>query len=190
MISVDKTYILFDLEATVNADHDVIEIGACRLCFQNSHFSVADSFHTYVRPVCCNGRRKTYKLTGIDLKELKTAPEFPDALQAFLDWAGEESVFVSWGCNDEQFLENECRRQGIAMPDMSFMDLQAVYDQQFHHPFCTKLTSAIEECDGDFIGTPHTASADASNLLLLFNIIHAKQRVSAVRADNALPCFA
>ena len=74
---------------------EIIQIGAVRL----RDGLVTDEFQTMVRPKFY--RRLNRKLTGI--KEARLCEEgipFPEAMQLFRAWCGEDVTFLTWGFDD------------------------------------------------------------------------------------------
>lgn len=164
-----RQLILFDLEAAVNEDRDIIEIGAWKL--KDLHQPVpVESFHRFVRPLSVIGKKATQKITGLSLDALQKAETFETVFSDFLSWAGEDSLFVCWG-HDEQFLEAECVRYGMRLPDLHFLNLQFQYDQWVHHPYATRLCQALQECGCLFQGREHSALDDALNLLPILQFL-------------------
>ena len=78
---------------------EIIQIGAVRLLEDQT---VADEFQIMVRPKFYRRlNKRVSKLTGIKESRLKEeGVPFPQAMEAFRAWCGEEAVFLTWGFDD------------------------------------------------------------------------------------------
>ena len=45
------------------------------------------------------------RMTGLTQDVLCDAPAFPEAMEEFMDWCGEDCAFVTWGCDDVSVLQ-------------------------------------------------------------------------------------
>lgn len=150
------------LAADQRNECEVLEIGAVR---------PADGaeFRTFVRPRR-HPRLSAFctKLTGIRQEDVDQAPSFPDALAAFLAFAGgdEDLVLASWGAWDDRQLKRDAERWGLAPPRWRGLNVKrafARWAKRAHAPrggWCG-LSQAIERLGGTFEGTPHRALDDA-----------------------------
>ena len=108
-------YIAFDLETTgLDAKSDaIIEIGAVRM----RDGQVVDRFASFAWP----GHplsAKTVSLTSITDEMLRGAPRPEEAVDAFLDWAGNTPLVAHNAEFDTGFLRAYCRRSGRAFDPM------------------------------------------------------------------------
>jgi DNA polymerase III epsilon subunit-like protein len=91
---------------------EIIQIGAVRLTDQGQ---VADEFQVMIRPKYYRRlNRRVSKLTGI--KESRLREEgipFPDAMEQFKRWCGEDIVFLTWGFDDIGILRENLRLFGL-----------------------------------------------------------------------------
>lgn len=78
---------------------EIIQIGAVRL---KENGEVADEFQVMIRPKYYRKlNRRVSKLTGIKESRLKEEGiPFPDAMEQFHSWCGEDIVFLTWGFDD------------------------------------------------------------------------------------------
>ena len=78
---------------------EIIQIGAVRVTEDQQ---VADEFQVMIRPKYYRHlNRRVSKLTGIKESRLKEEGiAFPDAMEAFRNWCGEDIVFLTWGFDD------------------------------------------------------------------------------------------
>ena len=78
---------------------EIIQIGAVRVTEEQT---VADEFQVMVRPKYYRSlNRRVSKLTGIKESRLKAEGiPFPEAMEQFKEWCGEDPVFLTWGFDD------------------------------------------------------------------------------------------
>lgn len=115
-VSVRGDCVVFDLETNADradpADHEIIEIGACRVVDGAVH----DEFSTLVRA------ERTLlpeieQLTGITALDLEHAPPLADVVTAFLEFAGDTALVAHNGFGyDFVVLDAACRRLGVTPP--------------------------------------------------------------------------
>ena len=182
-----KTYILFDLEAIgEDNDHDfmeIVEIAAHKAILINNNrnaseyerrkckpqFLIIDSFQTYIKPIFHSKMsKKLNNLLNVDMETLNKGKLYEEAMQQFIDWAGEDAIFVSWSDNDRKMIE-ENDRVNFSFSSISscitFLDLQKEYDKTYHKHKRTGLSTALSEIGVKFEGEMHSASADSLNML-------------------------
>jgi DNA polymerase III epsilon subunit-like protein len=91
---------------------EIIQIGAVRVTEDQQ---VADEFQVLVKPKFYRHlNRRVSKLTGI--KETRLRDEgvtFPEAMEAFRSWCGEDIVFLTWGFDDIGILRENLRLFGL-----------------------------------------------------------------------------
>ena len=87
---------------------EIIQIGAVRVTEDQQ---IADEFQIMIKPrVYRHLNRRVSKLTGI--KEARLRDEgvaFPEAMERFRSWCGEETVFLTWGFDDIGILRENLR---------------------------------------------------------------------------------
>ncbi len=78
---------------------EIIQIGAVRLTEEQQ---VADEFQIMVKPKYYRHlNRRVSKLTGIKESRLREeGVPFPEAMEAFRAWCGEDIIFLTWGFDD------------------------------------------------------------------------------------------
>ena len=90
---------------------EIIQIGAVRLTEEG----VQDEFQVMVKPKYYRHlNRRVSKLTGI--KETRLRDEgvpFPEAVEAFRAWCGEDVIFLTWGFDDIGILRENLRLFGL-----------------------------------------------------------------------------
>ena len=91
---------------------EIIQIGAVRVTEDQQ---VADEFQVLVKPKFYRHlNRRVSKLTGI--KETRLRDEgvtFPEAMEAFRAWCGEDIIFLTWGFDDIGILRENLRLFGL-----------------------------------------------------------------------------
>lgn len=169
-------YILIDLEATCwqgfqnGRKQEIIEIGAVRL---DGYGTFIDAFETLVRPVHAP-RLSAYctELTGISTAMVRRAPEFPEALDAFLEWAdpwARHTVWAGWGTFDRELLLDSLDDWDM---DGEWFDPYIDVKQQYRAlrgwPRTKGLVAALRAEGLTFEGRQHRGLDDARNLARLF----------------------
>ena len=91
---------------------EIIQIGAVRLTEDGQ---VADEFQVMIRPKYYRRlNRRVSKLTGIKESRLKEEGiPFPDAMEQFSSWCGEDIVFLTWGFDDIGILRENLKLFGL-----------------------------------------------------------------------------
>lgn len=78
---------------------EIVQIGAVRILADQT---VADEFQVLIRPKYFKKmNRKVASLTGIkDALLRENGVSFPDAIERFRSWCGEDCIFLTWGFDD------------------------------------------------------------------------------------------
>ena len=101
---------------------EIIQIGAVRVTEDQQ---VADEFQIMIRPKYYRHlNRRVSKLTGI--KEARLREEgvtFPEAMERFCNWCGEDIVFLTWGFDDI----------GILRENLALFGLDAGFTQRWYN---------------------------------------------------------
>lgn len=114
-------YIVFDLEwnqcpggkqrEVPTLPFEIIEIGAVKL---DSERRMTDKFHCLVRPaVYLKLHHRTREIVKKTEEELRHGMAFPDAVSQFLEWAGPDAFFCTWGAVDLAELQRNMKYYGI-----------------------------------------------------------------------------
>ena len=146
---------------------EIIEIGAVKL---NDDMSLGEEFTIDVKPVYFKRMHyKVKKLTGFDKERLAKGLAFPDAMEIFRDWCGEDVTFLTWGCDDRGIME-----QNIIIHDLDWdwiagwVNLQLIYKLQTGGDKNQKsLASAMEHFGIEQTRIAHDALGDAYNTALV-----------------------
>jgi DNA polymerase-3 subunit epsilon len=138
-------YVVFDLETTgfQPTNSEIIEIGAIR--YKNNE--EVDRFHTYVKPSGHILSRIT-KINGIDDSMVKDAPSVDEALPAFLNFAGKETLIAHNASFDMSFV---LHYHGDEIPNY-VSDTLSLSRNTFDHRY-NKLTDWKERLGLDHLGS-------------------------------------
>ena len=142
---------------------EIIEIGAVKL---DENMRPAEEVTIDVKPVYFRRMHyKVKKITGFDKDRLSHGVSFPEALERFRDWCGEDVTFLTWGCDDQGILE-----QNIIIHDLDWdwiagwVNLQLIYNLQTGGDKNQKsLASAMEHFEIEQTRVAHDALGDAYN---------------------------
>ena len=146
---------------------EIIEIGAVKL---NPDMSVGEEFTVDVKPVYFRRMHyKVKKLTGFDFERLSNGLSFPEAMEQFRAWCGDDVTFLTWGCDDQGIFE-----QNIIIHDLDWdwiagwVNLQMIYNIQTGGDKNQKsLASAMEHFGIEQTRIAHDALGDAYNTALV-----------------------
>ena len=146
---------------------EIIEIGAVKL---NDDMSLGEEFTIDVKPVYFKRMHyKVKKLTGFDKERLAKGLAFPDAMEIFRDWCGEDVTFLTWGCDDRGIMA-----QNLIIHDLDWdwiagwVNLQLIYNLQTGGDKNQKsLASAMEHFGIEQTRIAHDALGDAYNTALV-----------------------
>ncbi|MFE4761252.1 exonuclease [Bacillus mycoides] len=168
-------FIVFDIERNFRPyksedPSEIVDIGAVKI--DVSTMKVIGEFSELVKPSAPLTRHTT-KLTGITKKDLIGVGNFPQIIEKFIQFIGEDSIFVSWGKEDYRFLSQDCTLYGVECPCMekeSRFDVQKfvfqAYEELFEHT--PSLQFAVNQLGLTWEGKQHRALADAENTANIF----------------------
>lgn len=131
-------YIILDLEWNQSSTgeeevvkilpFEIIEIGAIKL---NSSREKIGEFNELIKPqVYHEMHHITKKLIHIKMEQLENEKFFPEVMEAFSDWCGEDYIFCTWGPLDLTELQRNIRYYGmrpIADRPFRFLDVQKLF---------------------------------------------------------------
>ncbi|MFJ8531560.1 exonuclease [Bacillus sp. NPDC094106] len=170
-----KYYIVLDVERNFRPykSHDpseVVDIGAIKM--EAGTMRMKGQFSALVKPSAPLTRHTT-KLTGITKRDLIGMESFPQVMERFIHFIGEDYMFISWGKEDYRFLSQDCELHGIECPcfekkrrfDLQKFVFQAYEEFFIHTP---SLKFAVEQFNLEWKGTQHRAFADAENTANIF----------------------
>ncbi len=147
---------------------EIIQIGAVRLTEDSS---VTDEFQVMVKPKFYRHlNRRVSKLTGI--KETRLRDEgipFPEAVERFRQWCGEDIVFLTWGFDDIGILRENLRLYALEEGwTERWYNAQMVFNAQTDGSNSQKALKTAMEIFGIEASRPaHDALGDAYHTALI-----------------------
>ena len=147
---------------------EIIQIGAVRVTEDQQ---VADEFQIMIKPKFYRSlNRRVSKLTGIKESRLKAAGvPFPDAMEQFRSWCGEDVVFLTWGFDDIGILKENLRLFGLAEEWTDrWYNAQMIFNAQTDGSNSQKaLKTAMETFGIEATRPAHDALGDAYHTALI-----------------------
>ncbi len=141
---------------------EIIQIGAVRVLEDQS---IADEFQILIRPKYYQRlNKRVSKLTGIKEARLKAeGVSFPEAMEQFRAWCGENAVFLTWGFDDIAILrENLALFQQDESWTQRWYNLQMIFNAQTDGSNSQKaLKTAMEFFQIEATRPAHDALGDA-----------------------------
>ncbi len=148
---------------------EMLQIGAVRL---NDRLEVCDSFNQLIQPSCYFRIHPHIKrITHISEDDIADAPLFTEAYTSFCHWCGEDSVLLTWGCDDISVFEQNIHYFGCEQPLPRVYDAQQYFSLLIDSPKERKsLKAAMEYYQIDPSETKefHNAVNDAYYTALVF----------------------
>ncbi len=164
---------------------EIIQIGAVRLLEDGT---VSDEFQVMVKPKFYRHlNRRVSKLTGIKESQLRDqGVPFPEAIELFRYWCGQDIIFLTWGFDDIGILRENLRLFSL---DEKFTDrwynAQMIFNAQTDGPNSQKALKTAMEIFGIEATRPaHDALGDAYHTALICSRLDLKR--GAEEYDAAL----
>ena len=146
---------------------EIIQIGAVRL----RDGQVADEFQVMIRPKYYRRlNRRVSKLTGIKESQLNAEGiPFPEAMERFWAWCGEDIVFLTWGFDDIGILRENLKLFGLADDwTQRWYNAQMIFNAQTDGSNSQKALKTAMEIFGIEASRPaHDALGDAYHTALI-----------------------
>ena len=135
-------YIVMDMEwnqavsrrrlvtAPVTLNGEIVQIGAVKI---NENLEELDRFNINIKPKYYTTMHPTVRdLTGITMDSLKSGAAFPEAIEAFRKWCGEDYAYITWSMSDLSILEANLRIYEMPVDWLpACYDAQKLFDRQF-----------------------------------------------------------
>ncbi len=141
---------------------EVIQIGAVRLTDRQI---VGDEFQILIKPkVYRKLNKKVSSLTGIkDAQLAEFGVPFPEAMEQFRDWCGEDCVFLTWGFDDIGILKENMDLHGLNSGWVDrWYNAQMIYNAQTDGSSAQKALKTAMQMSGVEASRPaHDALGDA-----------------------------
>jgi len=141
---------------------EVIQIGAVRLTDRQI---VGDEFQVLIKPkVYRKLNKKVSSLTGIkDAQLAEFGVPFPEAMERFRDWCGDDCVFLTWGFDDIGILKENMALHGLNGDWIDrWYNAQMIYNAQTDGSTAQKALKTAMQMSGVEASRPaHDALGDA-----------------------------
>ena len=117
-----------DEEEVKQIPFEIIDFGAIKL---NNRDEMIDEFNQLVKPqVYQHMHHITSKIIHLHMKDLQKGRPFPEVMQEFLDWCGEDYIFCTWGPLDLFELQRNMKyyhMDPLASAPIRFLDVQKLF---------------------------------------------------------------
>ena len=147
---------------------EIIQIGAVRV---TEGREVADEFQVMVKPKYYRHlNRRVSKLTGIKESRLRDeGVPFPEAMESFRSWCGEDIIFLTWGFDDIAILRENLRLFGLPEEWTGrWFNAQMIFNAQTDGSTAQKaLKTAMEIFNIEATRPAHDALGDAYHTALI-----------------------
>lgn len=160
--------------------NEIIEIGAVKL---DEDLRCVDTYKGLVRPVFIKKLNShVKKLTGITSEMLRSGDYFPEVIDDFRYWCGEDRVILTWGYDDIPMLEN-CLKMYRMEADWigEWYNLQVIFNAQTDGGKNQRsLSSAMEyfNCFPDEEHPQHDALNDAAYTAMVCRNLDIKKGIA------------
>lgn len=163
---------------------EIIQIGASLL---DEDYQIIDEFNSYVHPRYGVLDPFIHSLTGIEDKNISSAPSLEAVLLNFRQWLPDEvCTFVSWSRTDADQLMKELNLKNISFPDGQeildhWIDAQLMFSNKVRSRSAYKLSEALFMAGVESAGHAHDGLSDAHNTALLFALMMKNEmKISAI----------
>ena len=157
---------------------EIIQIGAVRVTQDQQ---VKDEFQVLIRPKYYRRlNRRVSKLTGIkESRLLEEGVSFPEAVEAFKAWCGEDVVFLTWGFDDIGILQENLRLFELETEWTNrWYNAQMIFNAQTDGSNAQKsLKTAMEIFSIEATRPAHDALGDAYHTALICAMLNLKQGI-------------
>jgi DNA polymerase III epsilon subunit-like protein len=158
---------------------EIIQIGAVRLMEDQQ---VADEFQVLIRPKYYRSlNRRVSKLTGIKESRLKEEGiPFPEAMEQFRAWCGEDLIFLTWGFDDITILQENLLLFGMETAwTERWFNAQMIFNAQTDGSTSQKaLKTALEIFEIEPSRPAHDALGDAYHTALCSALLDLKRGIT------------
>lgn len=185
-----KYFLICDLEATCeendrNYGNEIIEIGAVLLDASGKQISEFDEFvKPLKKPILTEFCKR---LTHIQQSDVDNAAYFPQVLEKFTDWLGDNakySIFCSWGHYDVNQFIKDCALWGIDAATLPWLVRCISVKHQFakllNRPKCG-MSKGLQILHIPHDGIHHRGIDDARNIAKIFTHPDLFKKWQAVR---------
>ncbi len=184
-------YIVFDLEwnqgekKTEELQFEIVEIGAVRL---NEQRQQTGTFSRLVKPQVYHEMfHITKDIIHLTMEDLKKGDPFPEVMQDFFEWCGEDPMFCTWGPLDLTELQKNMDyydMDPLTDGPMAFLDVQKLFSQSFGDGRSRRaLEAAIDQLEIPKDQPFHRAISDAIYTAEIFQRVN-ENTLSHVSFDH------
>lgn len=163
---------------------EIIQIGAVKV---TESLEELDRYNAFVKPKYYHKvHREVTELTDITTEMVQEGKLFPEVCQEFLDWCGDDSVFVTWSGNDKRVLENNMLIHNMDIEVLPmFYDVQLMFDDQItQEDRCCALNYAMWKLDiTSATQMCHDALNDALNTLAVMRELDMEEGLEGYEVD-------
>ena len=164
---------------------EIIQIGAVRVSQEQF---VQDEFQVLIKPKYYRHlNRRVSKLTGIKEQQLRDEGiPFPEAIEQFRQWCGQDIVFLTWGFDDIGILRENLQLFGLETDfTEKWYNAQMIFNAQTDGSTAQKsLKTAMELFNIEATRPAHDALGDAYHTALICAMLDLKK--GAAEYDSAL----
>ena len=158
---------------------EIIQIGAVRVTQEQL---VTDEFQVMVRPKYFRRlNRRVSKLTGIKEERLREEGiPFPEAMEQFIRWCGDDFVFLTWGFDDISILRENLELFGLPTDWTNrWYNAQMIFNAQTDGSSAQKsLKTAMEIFEIEPSRPAHDALGDAYHTALICAMLNLPQGIA------------
>ena len=168
---------------------EIIEIGAVKL---NDKQEILGEFNELVQPqIYTELDQNVSQIVHISMEELQKGNPFPQVMERFLKWCGDDVIFCTWGPMDLVELQRNMNHYGFPTLDTKpffFYDVQKLFAIFFEEDKKTRTLSFAAEYfhlqeDGEF----HSAICDAKYTARIFQKFDLKKTKKYMEIDYFNP---
>jgi len=162
---------------------EIIQIGAIKL---SSELQELDSFKLIIKPqYYTKMNHAVKKLTGIRSSDLADGISFPEGMERFRVWCGEDPCFLTWGSDDAAMLMDNLKLWQL---DMAWIpatyNLQNIFNQQITgEKRQWSLAGAMEKLGIPQENRAHDALNDAVNTAAIVRALDMERGIAEYAAD-------
>lgn len=137
----EKNFIILDLEWNQSCDpeaadkklqFEIIEIGAVHM---DENRRMTGEFSQLIKPQIYHELNKiTSRLIHMKMSQLRQGRPFPEVMEEFRAWCGENPIFCTWGPQDLSELQNNMQYYGmepLTDKPLPFLDVQKLFSLAF-----------------------------------------------------------
>lgn len=164
---------------------EIIEIGAVRT---NESHEILDRFCEVVKPqVYPSLHQKTKEIVSLRSIDFRDARSFPEVVQDFLLWCGEDPLFCTWGPADLMELQRNLAFHGLKNPfpfPLFYYDIQKIFSIVYEDRKSRRsLEYAVDFLHIDKTIPFHNALSDAFYTSMIMKYLNEKQILANSSVD-------